>query len=306
MAGPISALYRQLLAGDVVLGIVLVLVATWATYHALCLAGVLSRSTIGDRYSQFASQVGTLLSLEQAYEFTRGQIPYRTDIAFINAYRLLDLELRHGFFIESRLERFFLQFQTLMNVIEGFYVFGHLFVTVGVVVWIYVRRRPHYAFLRNMLVVTTAMALVAFYLYPTAPPRMLSNYGLVDPLQLHQFVSAGGAQADSYTYNPYAAMPSLHVAYALIVGFCLLLAERRWWIKIVASLYPLLMAATVVISGNHWVLDVAGAVVTVALAGVLVLGVSYLQTALLPRVVRGSRVARYLNPPRRSECGDRL
>ncbi|MBV9278564.1 MAG: phosphatase PAP2 family protein [Chloroflexi bacterium] len=269
MPNLLNILVTQLRSGDPVLIIALLLLVTWAGYRVGRLLRFVSGSSWGDRYAQFASQVGTLLSLEQAYELTRGTLPRQTDVAYIHAYRLLDFEWRHGFFVEMRLQHFFLQFHTLMSAIDLFYILGHLVVTIGATVWIFSCRRPHYPFVRNLMVVTTAIALAAFYVYPTAPPRLLPNYGFVDPAQLYHLLDAGGAQPGSYTYNPYAAMPSLHVAYALIVAWGLLLTERHLLIRLLVPLYPVAMAATVVISANHWLLDVAGAVVTVGVAATL-------------------------------------
>lgn len=277
MFDALGAFGTQIESGDVVLVLALFLVGSSLISVLLVVSSVAGRNGRVDRYRKFAWQIGALLSLEQAYEYTRGRIsPNTPDIALLHSYRLLDLEWRHGLFVEQRLERFFLQFQPIMNVIDLFYVLGHLIGTVGVLVWIYARRREQYAFVRNLMMLTTAIALVAFYLYPTAPPRMLGNYGFVDPLQLHHLVGDGGAQPGSYTYNPYAAMPSLHVAYALIVAWGLVLAERKAWIQTVAVLYPLAMGATVVISGNHWILDVLGAVLTVALAASVLFIASWL------------------------------
>jgi membrane-associated phospholipid phosphatase len=81
-------------------------------------------------------------------------------------------------------------------------------------------------------------------------------------------------------------MPRLHVAYALVVGLSLILAERTLWVRFLAGLYPLAMSAAVVITANHWLLDVAGAFVTVALAGLVVLALVLLQTMVYPRVMR--------------------
>jgi hypothetical protein len=274
MASWLTVLAHQLLLGDIILAIALFLLTSCAACCLLYLCGVRRGADLGERYVRFAWQLGIVLGLEQAYELVRGQIPRQTPVALLHAYRLLDLEWRHGFFIESRVERFFLQYQLVMNAIDLFYVAAHLAVTVGMLIWVYARHRSHYPFLRNMLAITTGLALVAFYVYPTAPPRLLANYGFVDPAQLHHLVPAGGAQLDSYTYNPYAAMPSLHVAYALVVGWVVVLIHRRRWVRTAGILYPCAMAAAVVISGNHWVLDVAGAVITVGLAGLLVLGLS--------------------------------
>jgi membrane-associated phospholipid phosphatase len=282
--GAIGAIADQIESGDIVLAVALFLVMSSLACVMLLALHRANRDGGVDRYRKFSWQIGALLSLEQAYEFIRGRMsPNTPDIALLHSYRLLDLEWKHGLFVEQRLERFFLQFQPIMNAIDLFYVLGHLVGTIGVLVWIYVRRREQYAFVRNLLMLTTAIALVAFYVYPTAPPRMLGNYGFVDPLQLHHFVGEGGAQPGSYTYNPYAAMPSLHVGYALVVAWGLFVAERKTWIRVAAIFYPVVMAATVIISGNHWILDVAGAVVTVAISGVCILTLSWLGTRLLPR-----------------------
>jgi membrane-associated phospholipid phosphatase len=286
MPQPITIVVHQLASGDVVLGITLFLLLWTVTYWGGRWSGFLRPAGWRERSARLAWQLGALLGLEQAYEFTRGQIPYTTDIALLNAYRLLDIEWQHGLFVEARIERFFLQFHNLMNAIDIFYLLSHVVVTIGVLAWIYVRRPSHYPFVRNLMMVTTAIALVAFYLYPTAPPRLLTNYGFVDPLQLHHLVGAGGAQPGSYTYNPYAAMPSLHVGYALAVSWGLYRSIRSLPLRILTFVYPLCMGAAVVISGNHWLLDVAGAVATVALAGTMVLLATWLRPVVWSAVYR--------------------
>lgn len=295
MIDSLGALAHQIESGDVILVVALVLVSSSLVFLILLSRHVVAAGGRIDQYRRFAGQIGAMLSLEQAYEFVRGRIsPDTPDVALLHSYRLLDLEWKHGLFVEQRLERFFLQFQPVMNVIDLFYVLGHVVGTLGIIMWIYLRRREHYAFVRNLMMLTTAVALVAFYLYPTAPPRMLGNYGFVDPLQLHHLVGDGGAQPGSYTYNPYAAMPSLHVGYALVVAWGLFAAERKLWIRVAAVLYPVLMAATVIISGNHWILDVAGAVVTVAFSGACILISTWLSRRfgsgprMVPRASKGS------------------
>ncbi|HEX6507396.1 MAG TPA: phosphatase PAP2 family protein, partial [Chloroflexota bacterium] len=181
MIDSLGALAHQIESGDIVLAAALLLLVT----AGLCVPLAVHRSpgfrSRANTYRRFAWQLGALLGLEQAYEFTRGRIAPSPDIAILNSYRLLDLEWRHGLFVEQRLERYFLQFGALMNAIDVFYVFGHLLITVGALIWIYVWRRNHYPFVRNLIMLTTTIALVSFYLFPTAPPRMLGNYGFVDP-----------------------------------------------------------------------------------------------------------------------------
>lgn len=266
----INILIRQLQTGDVILAAAVGLFVSIAVAWILHLAARSSGISWPMKYIRFAWQIGAVLGLEQAYEFTRGQIPHETDVALMNAYRVLDLEWSHGFFVESRIERFFLQFGTVMSAIDVFYIVAHITVTIGVLVWLYVRRPAYFPFARSLLMATTGIALVAFYVYPTAPPRLLSNYGFVDPTVVYHLVSQGGAQVNSYTYNPYAAMPSLHVGYALVSAWSIFIAVRHRIVRVLAVLYPFAMAAAVIISGNHWVLDVVGAGVTVLLARLIV------------------------------------
>ncbi|MGH2448168.1 MAG: phosphatase PAP2 family protein [Chloroflexota bacterium] len=271
MFNPITALFHQISTGDVVLVLAIVLLGAWLLYQVGRALGIGWWGRL-DRYARFMGQIGIVLGMEQAYELTRGRIPHETDAALLNAYRLLDFEWTHGMFIEQRLEHFFLQFQSLMTAVDLFYIIGHVGMTIGALVWLYVWRRQRFGFMRNMLMISTAIALVAFYLYPTAPPRLLWNYGFVDPLQLHHLVGAGGAQPGSYTYDPYAAMPSLHVAYALVATWSLVRAQSSRWVQGLTLVYPVAMAAVVLISANHWVLDVFGAVATVGIARVILFG----------------------------------
>jgi hypothetical protein len=264
-----SMLWHQLRDGDVVLALALVLLPLAV---GTAVARLASRRPFG-RFSggveAFAWNFGLVLGLEQAYELARGQIRTDRDAAFLHSYAILDFEWHHGFFVESRIEHFFLHWTVIVQAFDGFYAIGHAVGTIGILVWLYVKRREHYAFVRNMFAMTTGIALVVFTIYPTAPPRMFPNYGFSDPEQMLHLVAAGGAQLNSYTYDPYAAMPSLHVTYAILVAVGLLLAERRTVWRVVAVIYPCLMVATVIITANHWILDVAGACVTVAGAAVL-------------------------------------
>jgi membrane-associated phospholipid phosphatase len=267
----LSAVGRQVAGGDGVLVAALLLLVTAIAGRAALLFHVRGAGRRLAWYTRAAWQFGALLGLEQAYEFTRGRIPYTEEAAYLRAYHLLDLEWRHGFFVEQRIQAFFLHFHLLMTGIDLFYAVGHVGITIGVLIWIYVKHREWYPFARNLFAVSTAIALVSFYFFPTAPPRFFPNYGFVDPAVSNHLVNAGEAQPSSYTYNPYAAMPSLHVAYALVVALSAFLADRRVWVRGLAVVYPVVMAAVVIISGNHWLLDVAGAAVTVAIAACILL-----------------------------------
>lgn len=289
----VDVIVRQLRDGDVVLGVALGMLLAWLLYQIAYLFGFRAPARVESVF-RMTWQGAVVLGLEQAYELARGVIPQASGAAWINAYRILDFEWSHGFFVESRVEHFFLQFGALMNAIDAFYIVGHVGVTLGALLWLYLYRRDAYLFMRNLLMMTTAIALVVFYVFPTAPPRLLLQYGFVDPLELHHLVSAGGSQPGSYTYDPYAAMPSLHVVYALLAAWALFRAVRHPLLRILIAAYPLAMIATVIISANHWLLDVVGAFVTVAIARLALAGLTALRenagppiAAILPaRLVR--------------------
>ena len=276
MTNPVSLFLHQAALGDYVLVAVVVLLA----FCALCACLRLARGGLPgpvDATAKLAWQMGIILGLEQAYEFTRGSFSHQPDIPIVHAYRLLDLELSHHIFVEYRVEQFALHFKLVMSAVDLFYVIAHVAVTIGALLYLYVRRREQFWFTRNLLIVTTGLALIGFYVYPTAPPRFFSNYGFVDPAVVNHLVGEGGAQLGSYTYNPYAAMPSLHVGYALVVACGLFLAERRRIVRALIALYPVAMTFVVISSGNHWLLDVLGAVLTVVVSAMIVVLLGYLR-----------------------------
>jgi hypothetical protein len=273
-----SILWHQLMDGDVVLALALILLPLAAGTAIARSAGRRPFGRHTGRIEAFAWNFGLILGLEQAYELARGQIRTDRDAAFLHSYAILDFEWRHGFFVEARIEHFFLHWTLLVQGFDVFYAVGHAVGTIGILVWLYLKRREHYAFIRNMFAVTTGIALVVFTVYPTAPPRMFPNYGFADPEQMLHLVAAGGAQLNSYTYDPYAAMPSLHVTYAILVALGIVIAERGSIWRFAAVLYPCLMVATVLITANHWILDVVGACVTVAGSAVLLTGIRRLRS----------------------------
>ena len=238
------------------------------------------------RYFGLSVQLGVILMLERLYEFYRGSVAVGqlTAVAYSHAYAILNWEMTHGVFIEARLEQFFLPDQLLMHAIYAFYGLAHLFVTVGFLIWIYLRRNYAFSFVRNLIYLTSAMALVIYMVFPTAPPRMFAPYGFVDPATALGLSQAGGAGMTSYTYNPFAAMPSLHLVYALIVGATLVIVGKRLWIRALGVIYPIVMLAVILISANHWVLDAVGAVVVVAVCALILASIRTMGRAVSGRI----------------------
>lgn len=143
-----------------------------------------------------------------------------------------------------------------------FYALAHAFVTGGVLVWLWRRGPDHYARLRTALVAASLVALAVYWLYPVAPPR-LAEPGVVDTLVRHDIL--GAAHVHEGLVNLYAAMPSLHVAWAVWCAAAVTVASGSRWARL-AWLYPVAMTFIIMCTANHFVLDAVAGAALMALA----------------------------------------
>jgi membrane-associated phospholipid phosphatase len=135
--------------------------------------------------------------------------------------------------------------------------------------WIYLRRHERFKQFRNALLLTNVIGLIGYVVMPTAPPWMFPGLGFVDGVNhTHTVLGIFG--------NPYAAMPSLHAADALVVGVSLFLACRRWYFKALWALWPAWVWFCVLATANHFWLDVLAGIVVAAVSLVLVRRVPWL------------------------------
>jgi hypothetical protein len=133
--------------------------------------------------------------------------------------------------------------------------------TTGALVWLYLRHNDRFYFVRNMFMVAMGLALVGYVLMPTAPPRFFPELGFVDTIAYYVNVKHDSGLVALF-FNPYAAVPSMHVAFALMVSVPALLVVRSRVAKVLWAVYPLVVTFVVIVTGNHWFMDaVAGAVV---------------------------------------------
>ena len=143
-----------------------------------------------------------------------------------------------------------------------YYGILHFAVTPAILVWVRFRRRSVYEPLRNILVVSSVLALVVYWVWPLAPPR-LAVPGIVDTLKVNNILSAGSPTGPASLANQYAAMPSLHVAWAVWVALALLAAwpVSRW--RVAAWAYPVVTTLVVLGTGNHFLMDAVAGLVLV-------------------------------------------
>jgi PAP2 superfamily len=177
---------------------------------------------------------------------------------FGDAMRIIDLERAAHIFVEPSINAWVQSNHVLVDVADWIYLNGHFFVTIGVLVFIYLRRNSSFYFVRNTLIVSMGFALVGYWLYPTAPPWMMREWGFTDSIS--DFVTGGFGSVASGPgkafLNFYAAVPSMHVCFALIIGLSMRRLVRRRWARFAWTLYPLLVTFVVVATANHYFTDV--------------------------------------------------
>ncbi|MGW2383896.1 phosphatase PAP2 family protein [Streptomyces sp. NPDC001658] len=200
------------------------------------------------------------------YKFGRQLATGHTAEAFRNAHRVWDWERTLHLPSEGSVQSLLLHGDTLVHLANTYYATVHFPATVAFLVWLYLRRPAHYMWARRVLAVVTATALVVHLVFPLAPPRMLAAAGLVDTARVYGPSVYGPPQTDHLS-NQFAAMPSLHFGWALMVAIGLIVATRSRW-RWLWLLHPLLTLLVIVGTANHYWLDaiVAAAVLGLALA----------------------------------------
>jgi membrane-associated phospholipid phosphatase len=192
------------------------------------------------------------------YQLVRGLIDGPSYKPFGDATKIIDFERVLHVFAEPSIQAWVAGQHWLMDFADWTYLNAQFFVTIVALAFIYLRRNDSFYFVRNMFMIAMALALVGYTLYPTAPPRLMPEWGFSDSIS--RFLGTGTTWIDNgpekaFT-NFYAAVPSMHVCFALMVGLPLAKLIRVWPLKLVWSLYPLLIMFVVVATGNHYFLDV--------------------------------------------------
>ena len=212
------------------------------------------------------------LALYGLYELARRLVGRDTAQADAHAHRLVALECSLHLFVEANVQRAVQTLPGLTSLLGVAYLTLHLAVTAGVLLWLHRRHPEGYPFVRTTLLLASGLALVGFLAYPTAPPR-LAGIGILDTVSgRHVDLNRGLV---SSLYNPYAAVPSMHIGYALIVAAGLLRHGRRLLVRAIGALYPPFVLLVIVATGNHFFLDAA--------AGAFVGGLAAALAALLTR-----------------------
>ncbi|PIB07474.1 hypothetical protein B1C81_19650 [Streptomyces sp. HG99] len=204
-----------------------------------------------------------VVGLFVVYKAGRQLATGHTAEAFRNADRVWNLERSVHLPGEGTVQTALLHGDTLVRLANTYYATVHFPATAAFLIWLYLRRPAHYVWARRVLAVVTAAALVGHLAFPLAPPRLLDAAGLVDTGQVYGPTVYGAHPATDEMANQFAAMPSLHFGWALMVAIGLIAATTSRWRRL-WLLHPLLTLLVIVGTANHYWLD---SVVATALLG---------------------------------------
>ena len=208
------------------------------------------------------AELAAIVALYAIYELGRGFGDATLQAAQANTARIVELEQSLGVFFEGAVQNWASGIPSLPTFLGLAYVSLHLGATGATMVWLHLRHRERFALVRNALVIATGLSLVAYTVFPAAPPR-LAGLGFVDTVTAHTHVNLSSDLLGSL-YNPFAAVPSMHFGYALLVGIVLVTTASNRWVRLIGALYPPFMLFDIVATGNHFVFDAAaGGLVTV-------------------------------------------
>jgi hypothetical protein len=222
-------------------------------------------------WAHLAAQFAIWIGFYVVYQIARGAADQDVAQAFINGHRVIDAQRALHSMIELPLQHFVDGSAFLIQATSYTYWLSQFAVVGFALLYVYFRSQARFYRFRDTLIVANLIGLVGYVTFPTAPPRMFPEAGFEDTLADHAAVSHDTSFI-AFAANPYAAMPSLHSADALIVGVTMALVLRRTWAKLLWLAWPAWVWFSVMATGNHFWLDIAVGVAVAGIAAALVLG----------------------------------
>ena len=198
------------------------------------------------------------------YSLIRNAVPEQKAQALRNADWIWDVEHSLGLAVEQSVNHAMNSVTWLIVSMNYYYATLHFVVTIGVLVWLCRRHPGRYASARLVLFATTGVALVGYYLYPLAPPRLMNGHAFIDTVLVHHTWGSMASGNLKNMSNQYAAMPSMHIGWSLWCGLIIFGLAATPWAKILGLLYPTLTLVVIVATANHFWLDAVGGMLCLA------------------------------------------
>lgn len=198
------------------------------------------------------------------YSLIRNAVPEHEAVAMRHAHWIWDLERSIGLGFEHAVNHSVNSVTWLIVSMNYYYATLHFVVTIGVLVWLYRWQPGRYAAARTALFATTGVALLGYYLYPLAPPRLMTGGDFIDTVVVHGTWGSMASGDMANVSNQYAAMPSMHIGWSTWCGVLLVLLARPLWVKLLGAVYPVLTLVVIVATANHFWLDAVGGLLCLA------------------------------------------
>jgi hypothetical protein len=186
-------------------------------------------------------------------------------VAFTHANEVISLERSLHIFVEPAIQNWATNSHLLVVIAAYVYINAQTTILIALLLYLYIAHNHSYYFVRNWLFVAMAIGLIGYGVFPTAPPRFLPEWGFIDTIQQVTRVS-GNSTIANFFFNPYAAVPSMHVATAVILGWTFARLVRNRVAKVLWASWPFFITFMTVITANHFLID--------AVLGLLVAGVA--------------------------------
>ncbi|WP_129839515.1 phosphatase PAP2 family protein [Streptomyces sp. RFCAC02] len=197
------------------------------------------------------------------YSAVRNAAPARVEQAQDHARWVWDLQGSIGLDFEHAVNHAIAKVTWLIVPMNYYYATLHFAVTIGVLIWLFRWHPGRYGSTRLVLFVTTGVALVGYYFFPLAPPRLMAGMDFIDTSSVHH--TWGSLSAEGTTMaevsNQYAAMPSMHIGWSTWCGLTIAILAKPLWIRVLGVLYPVLTLLVIVATANHFWLDAVGGLV---------------------------------------------
>lgn len=229
-------------------------------------------------WSGFAWQIVLLVPPALLYFLVRDLSAGQESEAFANAAAIVNFQKSLGLDWEATLQQRILDTQWIVDAVNWIYIWGHFPVIIASLVLLFGLSRRNFVTLRNALVVSGAIGLVCFALYPVAPPRLFDPNAFFD--SLGELSTSYKVLQNPKVTNQFAAMPSFHVGWNLLVAIAVWRASRFRLLRLIAAAFPLLMMSAVILTANHWLIDILAGI-SVALVGIA--GAKLIDRLVAPR-----------------------
>jgi hypothetical protein len=201
-------------------------------------------------------QVALFAIAYYGYRLVRGAIddPIGAAVAFQNARELIHIEQSLGIFVEPHVQAWAMSKPAIIDFASWVYINAQVTVTVGALVYLYLRHNSSFYFVRNMFAVAMWTANLGFMLFPTAPPRFFPEWGFTDSVANLTHVGHDSVAVNSLV-NQYAAIPSMHVAFALMIAIPLARLAKHRVTRVIWTVYPLVVVFVIISTANHFLTD---------------------------------------------------